>query len=358
MSGEKTEQPSHKKLQDARRKGEIPRSQDLGVLASLATAWACLGLAATFSLDHLRALLTELLRESSRSSSAADIVPLAWSAVRHGVLATLPFVLAAVAAAVLTGLLQTGFSVSFEPLKPRFDRVNPVAGLKRLFSVRSVVDLVAMLIKALALSALLVLAWTELLPLFGASTLLRPTAIAQIAWDSVGTLVLQAVLLWALVAPVDLGLQRWLFRRDQRMSKDDQRREYKEMEGDPMLKGARQQQARADAMSPVGQRMQGADAVVTNPTHYAVALCYRPGVTPLPVVLAGGCDEQAAEIRHWAGRLGIPVLANPPLARALWQVPPLQAVPEHLLEVVAAVIRWTRELQALRAQAAGAGGSP
>jgi type III secretion protein U len=144
--------------------------------------------------------------------------------------------------------------------------------------------------------------------------------------------------------PVDYAIQRWQFMKDQRMSKDEVKKEYKSQEGDPEIKHKRKQIAREDARSNPRKAVAGANAVVVNPTHYAVAIRYRAEEFGLPVVVAKGVDGEALMIRRHAEEQGVPLFTNPPLARSLHQVPLGRPVPEELFEAVAAVLRWVDEV--------------
>jgi type III secretion protein U len=154
------------------------------------------------------------------------------------------------------------------------------------------------------------------------------------------------VIVFIVIGPGDFAIQKWLFIRDQRMSKDEVKREHKESEGDPMLKGQRRQMAQEIANDTPKTTVPGATVVVANPTHFAVALRYEPGQTPLPIVVAKGVDAQALEIRAIAEAHKVPVVVNPPLARALHKdVPVGRPVPEALFDAVAAVLRWVRTMK-------------
>jgi type III secretion protein U len=168
--------------------------------------------------------------------------------------------------------------------------------------------------------------------------------ISVLTWYALTQMFAVAILLFLVLGPVDYGIQRWQFMKDQRMTKDEVRREFKEQEGDPHVKGERQQLARELANSDPTERVAGANAVIVNPTHYAVAISYQAGTSALPVVVAKGVDEAALRIRRCAELSGVPIFGNPPLARALFKVPTDNAIPEDLFEAVAAVLRWVEDM--------------
>jgi type III secretion protein U len=250
---------------------------------------------------------------------------------------------------------QVGIQISFEPLTPNFDKVNPGSGIKKLFSVKSVVEFIKTLFKAAALGAVIYVIIRGLLPLVVGTALQRPHTLAIIAWTSIGKLMGAATIVFIVMGPLDFALQLWLFKRDQRMTKDEVKREHKESEGDPELKGKRKQLAREMANSAPQKRVGNSSVVVTNPTHYAVAIQYEPGRTPLPLVVAKGVDAEAALIRQLAEAHKVPMVANPPLARALYKVPLDEPVPEALFGAVAAVLRWVSLVDGFSAGLGSAG---
>jgi type III secretion protein U len=185
----------------------------------------------------------------------------------------------------------------------------------------------------------------SLLPILVVSGYGVPTAIGQTAWSSLLRLVLPCAVLFVVLGVADYVVQRLIFLKQQKMSKDELKREWKEDEGDPQLKGERKALAREIAFSNPKAAVATANAVVVNPTHYAVALRYAPDECGLPVVVARGVDADAAVIREAAVAAGVPIIGNPPLARALYRVGVNSTVPEPLLEAVAVVLRWAAQVR-------------
>jgi type III secretion protein U len=262
-------------------------------------------------------------------------------------MATLPFIAVSVALGVIASFAQVGFNLSFEPISPKFDKLNPAEGLKKLFSVRSFIDFLKMVVKAIALAAVLWVLIEGMVPLLVGATYFDPAGVGLLGWKSIIKLLAAGCVVFIVIGPVDFGLQLWLFKRDQKMSKDEVKREHKESEGDPQLKGQRKQLAQEMATSPPEKRVPGASVVVTNPTHYAVALRYEAGETPLPIIVAKGMDAEAMRIRAIAEKAGVPIVGNPPLARALHKLELDDPIPEELFEAVATVLRWVGYLKSL-----------
>ncbi|MCW7540804.1 type III secretion system export apparatus subunit SctU [Aquabacterium sp. A7-Y] len=340
MSGEKTEEPTQKKLDDARKKGQNAKSQDVNAAAGLFALTVCLTAAASMSGQHLVALFTLATGPALTVGDNQQMHALAMAMLREAGLLVLPYLAVSVAMGLVASFAQVGFNLSFEPLTPNFDKVNPGSGIKKLFSVRSIIDFLKMVLKAVALAAVVWVIVMDLLPLLIGASVQSPAGIAAVAWTALLKLLGAAVVVFIVIGPVDFGIQKWLFKRDQKMSKDEVKREFKEMDGDPLIKGQRRQLAHELLNSDPKARVPTASVVVTNPTHYAVALRYDPRETPLPIVVAKGADEQAARIRALAEQHGVPIVGNPPLARALFRVGLDDPIPEALFEAVAAVLRW------------------
>lgn len=344
MSGEKTEEPSDTKLEKAREKGEIPKSQDLATAVSMLGVVVVLLLGSESSYQHCREVVRlgldfgrgDMPPEQMFTRIGEMALEAAWICV--------PLLLAAMVFAVVGLLSHVGFLFTMEPLVPTPDKISPAAGFQRIFSARSLLTFVQMLFKAVVLGAVLWQVTVSLIPLIAGSAYQSVGGIGALAWSAVSKVLGIALLLFLCLGPLDYGLQRWQFMKNQRMSKEDQKNEYKDQEGDPQLKADRKAMAAEILNSDPRPAVAGANAVLMNPTHYAVALRYRPGETGLPIVVAKGVDEQALRIRGMAEAAAVPVFVNPPLARALHKVPIGGAIPEELFEAVAAVLRWVDQL--------------
>ena len=347
MSDEKTEQPSDKKLEDAKRDGKSPKSTDIVSAAVLLSNAAFMVVAAPTLGERLRAVLAGALDIGAIGRADADLLWYARRIALDGITLLAPFLAVSVLAAVAGTVMQTGFNLSMKPVEPNFDAVNPGSGLTRIFSMRSMIDLAKMVAKALLIGVVMWKTLTALAPLIVGAVYQPALDIAQLSWHVLERFMLVAGALFLLIGGFDFGIQRWLFMRDQRMSKDELKREHKESDGDPHMKGQRKAVAREIANGPAPVRreqLSRAQAVIVNPTHYAVALSYDPDGFGLPQVVAKGLDEQALEIRRLAQQLSIPIIGNPPLARALYTVPLDGAIPEALFDTVAVILKWVRDI--------------
>lgn len=350
MSDDKTEEPTDKKLDDAKKRGEGPKSQDVNAAAGLLGATICLSAGSTIAVPHLYKLFDILLTHGTLVQSNFAMEALIFDMVKEGLWIILPFLATSVMLGLIASFAQVGVIITFEPLTPNFDKVNPASGIKKLVSMRSLIDFIKMVMKAAALGIILYVICKGLLPLLIGASMQSPEGVIGIAWKALMKLMTVSCIVFVVIGPGDFAIQKWLFIRDQRMTKDEVKREYKESEGDPQMKGQRKQLAQEMINEAPRSSVPGANVVVANPTHYAVAIRYVPGETPLPKVVARGVDAQALEIRALADEHRVPVVVNPPLARALHQVPTGEVIPEALFEAVAAVLRWVRMMKALSQQ--------
>jgi type III secretion protein U len=339
---EKTEEATDKKLDDAKKKGESPKSQDINAAANMLVMTICLSSAASSALEHLSKVLSLVFEGGMLAHQDSDVLAFAFDIALEGLWIVVPFLAASIITGLVAGFMQVGVIISVEPLAPKFDKLNPAQGLKKLMSVKSIIELVKAVLKALVMGAVIWKIATDLIPLLVGTSSQTPGAIGHIAWSAMLKLFSAAVVAFMVIGPADFALQKWQFKRGQRMNKDEIKREHKESDGDPQIKGQRKQLAHELANSAPSVRVPGASVVITNPTHFAVALRYRPG--ELPIIVAKGADTQAALIRSIAEASGVPIVGNPPLARALFKVQLDAPVPEALFEAVAVILQWVAKV--------------
>jgi flagellar biosynthetic protein FlhB len=255
-----------------------------------------------------------------------------------------------IVAGVGASLMQTGPVFSFEPLKPDFDRINPAAGLKRLFSARLLFEAAKSLVKLGVFGYALYAIIDSLLPLALGLAQTPPAAYARLGLDAVVGMMFKLALLMLAVALLDVGYVRWDFGRKMMMSRREMRDEHKRREGDPKVKARirelqREMRKRGQAL----KRVPDADVLITNPQHLAVALRYRREELAAPRLVAKGAGELAARMKLLARRHGIPVVENKPLARRLFLRGGLEAgIPQDEYPQVARVLAWVYALRELR----------
>lgn len=344
---EKTEPATEKKIEDARKKGQVAQSRDLSSAFSFAFGLAALLATATTSDDRLRNILATAVAVAGddRGHAVGSTLAAAYAMATDALWVVAPVLGAAILGGLVGGLTHVGFNVSFDPLIPKIDRIDPVGGVKRMFSLKSLFEVFKAVVKAIFIGWVLYASIRALIPVLVVSGYGSPVSIGQNAWDSVLRLLLWCAVLFVVLGVADFVIQKLLFMKDQKMTKDEVKREHKQSEGDPQIKGERRALAHELANSNPGPAVATANAVVVNPTHYAVALRYVPQECGLPVIVAKGVDGEAALIREAAREHGVPIIGNPELARALYKVETAATVPEPLLEAVAIVLRWAEQIR-------------
>lgn len=348
--GEKTEQPTRKRLRDARRKGQVARSQDLSAaLVFCAAVAVVIGLGGYAVLALIGMMQQQFIHAASYHGSLELATTLSElrSAARSLVLTVGPLLGGMFLIALLIGYLQVRGIFAVEPAKPDAKKLNPAEGFKRKFlTLRPYLEMGKSVIKMAIIAALI--AWLVRAdagqivrmvyqPLTVSASYIAGALIA-IAW--------KVALVFLVFGIADFFLQQFLHRRDLRMTKQEVRDEYKETEGNPLHKHARRQRHREILMQHLVAAVRKADAVVVNPTHVAVALKYDGKIMNAPTVTAKGADFMAARMRAVAREAGIPILRDVPLARALYELELEEEIPEELYEAVAVVLRWVYQLAA------------
>jgi flagellar biosynthetic protein FlhB len=343
---EKTEAPTPRRKQEARADGNVARSTDLTAAIML--------LAGVLALNYLGTRLMETLGHTTRVLLQSAHLPnptradglgesLYYSAYMFAV-AIGPVVLAIAAVGLLTSLGQVGFLLTLKPLQPNFGKLSPIKGIGNLFSMRAGMRLAMSLMKVALIGVVAIWFVSRDMP---AILHIAEMTTAQ-AFAASGTLVyglaLKLAILLLVMAIIDYSFQRWQHEQDLKMSKQDVKEEMKRMEGDPMVKQRRTRVARQLAMQRIAQAVPNADVVVTNPTHFSIALKYESGTMRAPKVIAKGADFMALRIRQIAIANGIPLVERKPLAQALYRSVEVgdEVPPEHyaaVAEILAYVYR-------------------
>lgn len=350
MSDEKTEQPTRRKLKDARKKGTVTKSADLvAAVLVLAVIGAC-KFGSHLLLDALHQGIDLALDFCATDRSMAALHAALERMLALAGIACCVVSFIAMIAATLTIGAQVGVQIAFDPVVPKFDRLSPAAGFKKIFSKRSLIDLLKMTVKAILIGMALWKTVESMIPLITTAMYEPLPLLSSILWDALFKLLFVTAMLFLAVGAGDWKIQHWLMVRSQRMSKDEVKRELKEREGEPKMKHERRKRARELVQGGGGGGGRAADVarsnvVVVNPTHYAVALRYVPGETPLPIVLAKGVDAGALELRRLAAQFEVPIVANPPVARALYRVDEHASIPPDMFQVVAAILRWVQSMR-------------
>lgn len=346
---DKTEKPTQKRLEDAREKGQVAKSPDLTETVCMLGVVGVLMMGERMFSDTLRSIVMQTITFVAGDHSLQNLLHTLYHVLAAAVMVLLPIAGAGALAAAVGAAAQAGLAVSFDPVMPKLQAVNPGTGLKRIFSMRAAIDVGKRLIKLAVLLPVMWVSIKNMLPLLSNAAYQPLGPLMKVLWQALLNLLTTAFVAYLVIGFADFKIQKWLMTRQLRMSKDEIKRERKQQDGDPRLKRERRKLGRELInKGPDKPAVEGANVVVTNPTHYAVAIRYRPGEDPLPVVVAKGVDQQAALVRRYATEAGIPVVANPPVARALYRVEHDAPIPEAMFEVVAAILRWVDSVGAPR----------
>lgn len=351
---EKTEQPTHKKLQDARRKGNVAYSRELGSVLTYVTALALLATTAAAISAAFRGLYLDVVRAAAQDQAVDVALASASRDTLDAIFAaSAPFLGAVALVGLAAGIAQTGFILSAEPLIPKLDKINPLKKLKQWFSLQGLFEFAKTLVK---LILVFLLAWATLRGML--AVILRlgladAPAIYAVTTSTARSFLLAVALGFAGLAFADLGFQRWRWKKDLMMSKDEVKREYKEQEGDPEIKGHRKAIHQEMLSQDVQAAVAGADVVTINPTHLAVALRYRKEEMRAPLVVAKGQRQMAAKIIAWAKKNDIPIVRDITLTRALYELQVEDHVPRDLYAAVAEVLSFAAKLRQEAERAAG-----
>ncbi|MEW5981058.1 MAG: EscU/YscU/HrcU family type III secretion system export apparatus switch protein [Acidobacteriota bacterium] len=352
MSSDRTEQPTARRLREAKRKGQVARSRDLGQAAALVGTALVLGWMgpsmARILTEEIQLAFAQMGDQALATLTAGDLTRLAAKAGRAVALVCGPVALASVAMVVGSQAAQGGWIFSTDALRPDWARLSPARGIKRLGLSQGGVDLLKTI---LVVTTLAVLGWQDVRDAIVTSLALgRAEAVSAAAdgWDAVLQFVRRSAVVLLAFALADYAVQRWRFIRSQRMTKQEVRDDYRLTEGSPETKMRVRRIQRDMIRSRMLSAVPRATVVVTNPTHYAVALEYRRGSEPAPRVVAKGRDLIAQRIKTVAREHGVPIAENPPLARALYGAVPVGGViPGTLFEAVAEVLAYLIRLRQL-----------
>jgi flagellar biosynthetic protein FlhB len=340
---DRTEAASAKRLEQAREEGNAAISRELPALASLLAAMALLAMLGPVLgrtiMGRLRPMLT---------LSGQDPMDALWGACIAIALMAAPFVLASLLAGGAATLVQTRFLVSFNRLMPDITRLSPMHGLKRIFGVRGLVEAGKSAVKLGVLGFAGYHSLSVAAPSLAAAVFWLPGQLTSHILQQVLRLMMLLLAMQTVIAGADFAWMRFRHARDLRMSREELKQESKETDGNPQVKGRLRQLRMARARRRMLAAVPTATVVVTNPTHYAIALTYDRDKGAAPRVVAKGVDDVAARIREVALDSRVPLVANPPLARALYRVDVDAEIPAEHFKVVAEIIAYVWRLRGKR----------
>jgi len=344
---DKTEQPTAKRIADARKKGQIPRSKELDVFVSLMVASIMLLFLGRGIVDGIIGLMQQQFQLSREIIFSNKSISIYFTQVlMDGMMLIIPFALVLTVTTLLRPLLMGGWNFSMESMSPKLSKFNPMKGLKRMFGMQGIVELLKAILKtALILTVTKLLFTSYLFEFMGLMDEPVKSAIFHAA-DIIllGLIILSSTLI--LLVIIDVPYQLWKYNKDMMMTKQEVKDENKQSEGDPLVKGRIRQMQMQMAQGRMMNDVPEADVIVTNPTHFAVALKYDQQNSGAPILLAKGTDLVAAHIRNIATGADVPLVAVPPLARALYYSTEIgEEIPSGLFQVVAQVLAYVYQLQ-------------
>ncbi|MBQ7677732.1 MAG: flagellar biosynthesis protein FlhB [Lachnospiraceae bacterium] len=344
---DKTEDPTAKKLSDTRKKGQVGKSQELAHGLELVAMFIVLRVTMEFLGTHFTGifhwvyanLIPDIITTSRSGLSVHDTDILIRNVLLQMMIIMAPFFIVGFVVAALSTGLQFKFQITWEPLKPKFDKFNPINGFKRIFSAQSLFNLALSLVKIVMIS---VIAYTSLADHVGEIFLLYEMDLNQ-AIALIGDLVLSTglriSLVYIIIGIADLIFQKYKFKKSIKMTKQEVKDEYKDAEGDPQIKGQIKQRMREASQRRMMQNVPQADVVITNPDHFAVALKYDAEVAAAPVLVAKGADYLAEKIKSVARENDVPIVENKPLARTIYSSVEVDGeIPPELYQTVAEIL--------------------
>lgn len=346
---QKTEEPTQKKLDDARKKGQVASSREVNTWFILLTGTIIL-LLAPLAMDRMGNILSRFLSQShALPVDGPGVMRLGATTMLEMGAVMAPAFLAFMVAAVAAGVVQNGFLLTADKIQPKLENISLLKGVKRMFSLRSIVEFGKGILKMAIVGAVAFALIEPEVERISTAISMAPPDILRLVWSLALRMIAGVVAVITIIAGVDFLYQKFEFQKSMRMSRQDIKDEMKQTEGDPIIKSRLRQlrieRSRKRMMAAVPE----ADVVIANPTHYAVALKYTSGEMAAPVVVAKGVDHIALRIREVAKESDVPIVENPPLARALHGGVEIdQAIPETYYRAVAEVIGYVWRLKGKR----------
>jgi flagellar biosynthetic protein FlhB len=347
FAGEKTEEATPKKRQEARQKGQVAKSMELPAAFILFASF----LSFYVSGSYMKTQITHVFRSVFYDYllldiTSSNVMMLFQQLFVQSMLIITPIFLVTVVVAIFSNYLQIGFLMTGDPLMMKFSKLNPLEGAKKIFSMRAVVDMLKSILKMTIIGyVVFTTLWDQKDQLMELARL--PLENIFIFMSSITLkLGIKIGIVLIVMALFDYMYQKYEFEKSLKMSKQDIKDEYKKSEGDPLIKGKIREKQRRMAMQRMMQEVPKADVVITNPTHYAIALKYDPKNMQAPTVLAKGTDYIALKIKQVAKENRIITMENKPLARALYaQVEIGEAIPADMFQAVAEVLAYVYKMK-------------
>ncbi len=338
---ERTEDPTSKRKADSRNQGQVFKSQEVLSVGMLLIGISVLASGAGWGFERMQYIMSDLLYASSQTTlNSASAQSLFRDLIMRAGAIILPFLLILMATGVVLNIAQSGWNITAQPLTPKLKKISLISGAKRIFSKSGLFNFLKSFLKIAIVGPIAYFHIEGIFPQIMLLHTLPLPSIFSLAAVWVMGLFFKMITMLVVLSAIDVVYERIKFKENLKMSKQEVKDERKQSEGDPKVKKQRYKLAMKLLRRPrLDHAVSKADVVITNPTHYAVALRYDPGVAPAPQVLVKGIRKRALRIRELAAAQGIPVIEEPPLARALYRsVPEEQIIPEDLYPAVATIL--------------------
>ena len=343
--GEKTEQPTPKRLRDAREKGQVAKSNELVSTAMIIALFGYLWMNGDLVIEQLKELIIAA-SVFEGNDFLFELERIGWSIFKLSLHVLAPILIVAVVTAIASNYVQVGTLFSLEAVKPSLSKINPAKKLKQMFSKKNLFEFGKSLLKVVFLSLLIYMVIKNNVPLLLQLPHCNLDCILPVLGHLLKQLIIYTALAFIIVAALDFTFQKFQHIKELKMTKEEVKREYKEMEGSPEIKSRRRSMHHELLNSQVESEVKRSSVIVTNPTRVAVGLYYEEEETALPIVTIKGENLRAEQIIKIAKREGIPVMQNIPLARNLMaSANPYEYIPSDLIEPVAEVLRLVRDLE-------------
>ncbi len=344
---EKTEKATPKKLRDARKKGQVAKSQDFPSAFTFVVAIAGTLASASFLYKSMANFLLEMFREAGSSGDLLSKSAGYWNYALEVIMTTsLPIMLVVTIVGVLANFLAVGPVFSFEAMKFDFKKLNPIEGIKQKFKLKVLVELLKSVIKITAAAVIIYFVMWYSIPEVVATAAMPVMGGAYVLGDFLTKVTIRVGILFILIGLFDLAFQKRVFSKEMMMEKFEIKQEYKDTEGDPLIKGKRRELFREIAYQEGPTAARKARAIITNPTHIAVAIRYEEETDPAPFILTMGQGPIAEKIIAIAVEEHIPIMRNPPLAQDLFRRGKIsEYIPEDTYKAVAEILKWIKALE-------------
>lgn len=351
--GEKTEEPTAKKLEDARKEGQVAKSKEiangLGLLALFLLLKIMVGSIGTSFLESFSMVYNRIpviCKLNGGASPMGDISMLLRTVMLRLLIILLPVLLIGFAVAFVSDLFQVKWRPTSKPLQPKFSKMNPLNGVKKIFSAQSLVELVKSVAKILLIALVTYSYIKNKIGLLYALYDMSMMQAVNLIGETVIELGIRISAIYMIIAGADFMYQKYKFKNDMKMTKQEVKEEYKNAEGDPEIKGKIKARMREASQRRMMQAIPKADVVITNPTHYAVAIRYDTEVAPAPIVVAKGSDYLAQKIKQIARENNVEIVEDKPLARMLFaNVDVDKQIPPELYQAVAEILAMVYHAQ-------------